>query len=137
MGWNINDLNQGVKNIERVLEERTDRRAQEFADRVMGRRSSTQSQETHYAPASRYASPGRGAWVLFLWPAWLIIAFFGYGMSQHLLHGLGDLGRLLSPVAGIALAIVWYRSGFTRRHPFLGSVIGVMAVIFLTGIVLA
>lgn len=120
MGYNIRDLERAAKDINQRLEERSQERGRELAGRVLSR-----------------TSEGRGLWFIILWPAWFLIFVFSGVFLTHVIQVMG----VTPPVSwagylgGVLFARAWYRSNFTIRHPFLGSVLGylgtAMVVVFL------
>lgn len=122
MALRIKDLPTLGEGLNRRLERNAARRGQEAAESLL---SST--------------AQGRGLWVIFLWPAWLLIVVASGVFFEALLRKFGIAPPLSwgGYLGGLVLGQLWYGADFTRRHPFLGAVLGyfgtAMAVSLLAG----
>jgi len=83
-------------------------------------------------------SEGRGLWVLILWPTWILITLFIGVFTTEFLEKQLSIEEPISFVGflvGFMFATKWYQWGFTRRHPFFGSIVGYfgfgIAILFL------
>lgn len=119
MGYSSKDL----ENFGRGLNERMDQKS-----RDQGEALATDLIDS--------TSKGRGLWFIILWPTWIFIILLVGVFSFSLLEEKFSIEQpisFLGFLVGFIFASSWYDWDFTKKHPFVSSIIG---WIFWTGTVL-
>ncbi len=114
----LNDLNNALKSVSDTLEQRSQERGQEMANKLL---SST--------------ARGRGLWVFLLWPTWIVTFAFwasniGFVMSRI---GVYYPQSYINYVLSGLFCIIGYRSQFVRKHPLISSVLVVVGSVYAEG----
>lgn len=97
----IIDLPKIPQNIHRRLEQRSNQRGQEVADAIIANTKN-----------------GRGLWVFLLLPTWITV----FACVSSMANAYLGIPMLYSTVAGLVVAVAWWKFEFTREHPFLSSI---------------
>ena len=116
MGYSVKDISNAAEAALNARERNAERQGQELADSLI---SSTRN--------------GRGLWIFILWPAWLLIMAFSGTFARLFLEksiGISSPESLFGYLLGGLIAIWWYKTNFTRRHPFVSSVVSYFGTAF-------
>jgi hypothetical protein len=125
MKWySLNDLANAAKNIENHLEQRSQRKGKELADRILYGKSSNNydSSRNNYDRASSGANIF--VWFFFLFPAWCFIFILSTISIKTILYYLNvqnSYAWLIYVIGGLFTAVWWYKKQFTKERPIVSS----------------
>ena len=111
----LNDLNNALKSVSDTLEQRSQERGEEMANKLLTNTAN-----------------GRGLWVFLLWPTWLFMfAFWASNIGFVLTRfGISYPHFYINYVISALLCVFGYRSQFVRKHPMVSSVLLVVCSVY-------
>ncbi|MEY4592186.1 MAG: hypothetical protein RIR18_1081 [Pseudomonadota bacterium] len=109
----LKDLPSIPENIHRRLEQRSEEQGRALADSIV---NSTRQ--------------GRGFWIFLLIPGWVMLFSSVAATAQTLL----GLNFFISLLAGLAVAVFWWKHEFTYQHPFKSWVLASFGLPILLGV---